>query len=240
MAHCHALTVASRALESLAWGEGIAIERVHYLPNGPGIDPTLTDGPPPENVAADGPILLLYSRLFEFDTGHLVDVLSRVKAAEPDFKLLMVGAGLYAEDAAGFRQQLDDAGLMDHVNELGWVEEGDVPRLLAAADVGIYLMEDTLLNRAKCPVKLADMVACGLPVVGENVGQVGEYVRHGHNGLLRRSGDAAGLAEDIVRLFRDAPLRQTMSAQATAHYQAHFTWEQLAKAVESVYSGGRT
>ena len=37
MAHCHALTVASRALESLAWGEGIAIERVHYLPNGPGI-----------------------------------------------------------------------------------------------------------------------------------------------------------------------------------------------------------
>ena len=37
MTHCHALTVASRALETLAWSQGVARERVVYLPNGSGI-----------------------------------------------------------------------------------------------------------------------------------------------------------------------------------------------------------
>jgi len=37
MTHCHALTVASRALETLAWGHGVPPERVVYVPNGAGI-----------------------------------------------------------------------------------------------------------------------------------------------------------------------------------------------------------
>ena len=45
--------------------------------------------------------------------------------------------------------------------DLGWVELEQLPLLLSSVDVGIYLMDDTLLNRTKCPVKLADMIAYG-------------------------------------------------------------------------------
>ena len=64
-------------------------------------------------------------------------------------------------------------------------------------------MDDNLINRSKCPVKLADMLAVGLPVVAEDVGQVPEYVIQGKTGLLRPSGDVADIASDLVTLLQD-------------------------------------
>jgi hypothetical protein len=100
MTHCHALTVASRALETLAWSRGVARERVAYIPNGPGIDATIdVDRPAVRQQLGlgDRPVLLLYSRLFEFDTTRLVEILVGVKTAVPHLTILSVGTGLYAE-----------------------------------------------------------------------------------------------------------------------------------------------
>ncbi|MCA9939764.1 MAG: glycosyltransferase family 4 protein [Anaerolineales bacterium] len=238
MTHCHALTVASRTLQSLAWAQGAPPTRVVYVPNGPGI--TAPTGDAAARRAALGlgqrPTLLLYSRLFEFDGERLVQILRRVRESVPTFALLMVGAGLYAADAAALRAGLADAGLLPHIVDVGWLEEQDVAAALAVADVGIYLMEDTLLNRTKCPVKLADMLACGVPVVGEAVGQVPEYVVHGQTGLLRPSGDSDGIAADLVELLRNQERRRLLGRMAQAHIEAHFRWDHLAARVEEAYT----
>lgn len=240
LAHNHALTVASRALESLAWGHGAPPERVVYLPNGPGIPvETVADSDAAARRAALGlaerPTLLLYSRLFEFDVERLVAILAAVADRVPALALLTVGAGLYEADAAGLRVRLAEAGLLERVVDVGWLEEETLPATLASADVGLYLMEDTLLNRAKCPVKLADMLVAGVPVVGEAVGQVPEYVVAGETGLLRSSGDNAGIVEDLIALLTDAPRRQRLSANAQAHIAAHFSWDLLAERALAAY-----
>ncbi|MBP6471615.1 MAG: glycosyltransferase, partial [Chloroflexi bacterium] len=185
------------------------------------------------------PTVLLYSRLFEFETGRLVTALRGVKTAVPTLRILAVGAGLYAADAAQFRQQLAEAELLDAVVDAGWVDEAELPALLSRADVGLYLMEDTLLNRAKCPVKLADMLALGIPVVGEAVGQVGEYVRHGQTGLLRPSGDTAGLTADLIHLLSEPEERARMAGNGRRHYAETFAWSRLADRLECVYKDGR-
>ena len=224
MSHCHALTVASKALQTLAWGQGIAPEQVVYVPNGAGISMNSEQF----SVNSERPTLLLYSRLFEFDVGRLVTVLRGVKTAVPTLKILSVGTGLYADDAAHLRQQCEEAGLLDSVEDVGWVEESDLPALLTQADVGLYFMDDTLLNRTKCPVKLADMVMLGIPVVGEAVGQVPEYVVNGQTGLLRASGDVDGLIEDIVCLLKDSEKRSELGGNGRYHYAAHFSWSHQA------------
>ncbi len=240
--HGHALTVASRALQGLAWAQGGSPERVIYLPNGPGI------AVPPqaelheaaarrraELGLAARPVLLLYSRLFEFDTARLVALLRLVRQACPDLAILGVGVGLYAADGERFRRQLADAGLLEAVIDLGWQLEDELPALLAAADVGLYLMDDNLLNRAKCPVKLADMLSVGLPVVGERVGQVPEYVRHQETGLVFDSGDVAGMAGALSRLLNDSRERRRLGQAARARAENHFSWARLAQRVEVVY-----
>jgi glycosyltransferase involved in cell wall biosynthesis len=179
--------------------------------------------------------LLLYSRVFEFDTARLVAILRGVQTAVPDLAILTVGAGLYAEDAAAFRAQITAVNLQDAFVDAGWVAVGELPALLACADVGIYLMDDTLLNRTKCPVKLADMVGVGLPVVAEAVGQVPEYVVHNHNGRLRSSGDVAGLTADLVALLQQKDEGHRLGENGRLHYQAHFAWATLAQQLEKLY-----
>lgn len=238
--HCHALTVASRALQTIAWSRGVPPERVVYVPNGPGISGRCSVS---SDALREGwgignrPTLLLYSRLFEFETERLVKILAGVKAAVPDLAILSVGAGLYEAAAAHFRQQLAEAGLMDRVTDVGWVKLADLPATLATADVGIYLMEDTLLNRTKCPVKLADMLCLGVPVVAEAVGQTPEYVVHGRTGLLRPSGDVQGITADLIHLLQNRADLNRLAANAETHINNNFSWDHLATTVERAYAG---
>ena len=228
--HCHALTVASRALQSLAWAHGVPPEKVVYLPNGPGIEPD-TEGALEKRAElrlAMRPVLLLYSRLFEFDAGRLVKILCRVREAMPDLAILAVGAGLYQAQTMELRVLLAENDLLPAFVDTGWLPEEELPAVLAAADVGLYLMDDTLINRTKCPVKLADMAAVGLPIVAEAVGQVSEYVINGRTGLLRETGDTKGIASDLVTLLQDTAQRSRFAAASRAHIQTRFTWQRLA------------
>jgi glycosyltransferase involved in cell wall biosynthesis len=247
LTHAHAVTVASRTLESLVWSLGVARERVVYVPNGPGIP--LRAITPGERAAArarlglgERPTVLVYSRLFEFDTARLAAVLARVRAAVPDVAVLLVGAGLFDADSDRFREQLAAAGLLEAVVDVGWVALAELPVTLAAADVGLYLMDDTLLNRAKCPVKLADMLAAGVPVVAEAVGQVAEYVRDGRTGVVCGSGEVAGLVEGVVELLgageqgsgRGGETERRREA-ARADMRERFSWERLAQRLDATY-----
>ncbi len=234
MRHNHALTVASRALETIALSMGVPAEQVMYVPNGPGI--SRGTGEQRSGGESSQPTILVYSRLFEFDTERLAAILRGVKTAVPNLSILMVGAGLYEADAAQFHQQLADAGLTESVTDAGWTEPEALPGLLTTTDVGIYLMEDTLLNRTKCPVKLADMAALGLPIVAEAVGQVNEYVVHGRTGLLRASGDVAGLTADLIYLLQNPAQRAQMGQAASEHIAAHFNWADQAERLERLYT----
>jgi len=240
LTHAHAVTVASRTLQSVVWSLGVARERVVYAPNGPGIP--RREVSPAERAAArvrlglgERPTVLVYSRLFEFDTARLVAVLAGARAARPDVAVLLVGAGLRGADSARFREQLSAAGLLEAVVDVGWTPLAELPATLAAADVGLYLMDDTLLNRAKCPVKLADMLAAGVPVVAEAVGQVAEYVREGLSGTLCQTGDVEGMAAATVALLDDAGARGRGGARVGEAVWERFGWEKLADIVEAVY-----
>ncbi|MCP4420039.1 MAG: glycosyltransferase family 4 protein [Chloroflexi bacterium] len=237
MRHCHALTVASRALQTLAWGMGLPLQRVVYLPNGSGIQNSGGNEHSSviSNQLAMEPTVLVYSRLFEFDTERLVAILRGVKTAVPNLHILMVGAGLFEADAADFRQQAAAVGIMDAIEDTGWVELEKLPALLARANVGIYLMEDTLLNRTKCPVKLADMLAAGVPVVAEAVGQVAEYVVNGRSGILLPSGDIIGIINEIVTLLQNNERQTQLSVGAKAHIANHFNWDILSTRLLQIY-----
>jgi glycosyltransferase involved in cell wall biosynthesis len=241
LTHCHRLTVASRALESLAWSHGVPAGRTLYLPNGPGIGAATGEEAAArrkELGVGNRPVLLLYSRLFEFETGRLTALLTRLQAHLPDLTILSVGAGLFEDDARAVRRQFADAGLLDAVVDVGWLDEAALPATLAAADVGLYLMDDTLLNRTKCPVKLADMLHAGLPVVGEAVGQVPEYVVHNRTGVLCSPGDEDALVRALHDLLTDPDRRQALGGAARQHIAAHFSWSRQAERLEAAYAAG--
>ncbi|MDJ0753813.1 MAG: glycosyltransferase [Ardenticatenaceae bacterium] len=241
LTHNDLLTVASRALGQKSRRLGQPTDQILYLPNGSGISSApvrLTEITAKKETLglSNRPTVLLYSRLFEFDIARLTKILKQVHAKLPNLAILSIGTGLFGEDHHDLRQHFRRAGLLDLVIDLGWLEEEALPAAILAADVGLYLMDDTLLNRTKCPVKLADMISLGLPVVGERVGQVPEYVVSEENGLLRASGDIAGVATDLLNLLQNPGQRAAYGYSGRARWQQLFSWDRQAEKYEEKIS----
>jgi glycosyltransferase involved in cell wall biosynthesis len=240
LTHANAITVASRTLESLVWALGVCSERVFYVPNGIGyreLDAASCGADTDAGYPASGArvqTILLYTRFFEFSLSRVVDVLRRVRERVPQARLLVVGKGLSAEEDE-MLALVQRAGLTDAVEYVGLVESAALPGYFARADVAIYPFDDTLVNRAKCAVKLRDLLAAGVPVVAEDVGQNREMIRHGETGWLVESGDVASFASAVVRLLGDAQLRARLGQAAARDVRERLAWDRLVRTVEKAY-----
>jgi glycosyltransferase involved in cell wall biosynthesis len=208
-------------------------------------------------MMAPAPCILLYTRFFEFPVPRVVEVFRRVRRQVPDARLLVVGEGLFGEEEELFRlatefglavarpqstaaqcppgPSLDVGDSGSDVVYAGWVPREMLPGYFAQADVAIYPFDDTLVNRTKCAVKLGDLLAAGLPVVAEAVGQNREYIHHGETGLLVQPGDCPSFADAIVRLLGDVPLRKRLGEAAARDVHERFAWDKLIDAVERAY-----
>lgn len=64
------------------------------------------------------------------------------------------------------------------------------------------------------PVALVEAMASGAPVVGSNIGGIGEIIEDGKNGYLVRPKDVEELSEKINKLLSDEDTRKMMSKNA--------------------------
>ncbi len=237
LTHCDAVTVASRALQTLAWSLGVAPKRVFYVPNGAGINSQLSTLNSQPSILHSPFSVLLYTRFFEFRAERVVEVFERVTAEVPEVKFLIVGKGLSGEEEKLLRLA-SQRGLADRIVYAGWVAPIELPRYLAAADVAIYPLDDNLINRARCSVKLVDLMAAGLAIVAEDVGQSSEYIEHGRSGLLVEAGDIGAFAQCVVRLLQDKRLRGALGNEARRRVCEEFAWERQVERIESAYQRG--
>jgi glycosyltransferase involved in cell wall biosynthesis len=241
-----AVTAASRALQTLTWSLGGPPERVFYLPNGAG-GPDFEIGSAP----AGRPTVLLYTRFFEFDLDRLWRVIRMVRARRQDVRFLVVGKGFASEEdrllaLAGNAEwhvvqsempviasaaDVPDADL----TYIGWGTATNLAACFGSATLGIYPFDDTLLNRTKCPMKLMDMLAAGIPVVADAVGQISEAIVPGETGALVRSGDDQAFAAAVVALLADSKSLRAMGRAAQDDVTRRFSWDGLAAIATTAY-----
>ncbi len=266
LTHCDAVTVASRALQTLVWGLGVEPDRVFYVPNGtakttapPEAPPGPDEGPSrkapgpkpvlrPSTGSGRGPVegsglirgrmaarkVLLYTRFVEFEAERLVAIWQRVVESVPDAQLVIAGQGLQGEELELMRLA-DEVDTGKQIVYLGWPGRAVMPGIFAASDVAIVPFDDTLVNRTKCSAKLVELMAAGLAVVADAVGQNREYIEADVSGVLVQPGDVDAFARAIITLLEDPDHRQQLADAARRRIAEHFTWQHLVGDVEKAY-----
>jgi glycosyltransferase involved in cell wall biosynthesis len=112
----------------------------------------------------------------------------------------------------------------------GWLEEDDKARLLREADAFVLASTSEGL-----PMALLEAMSYGLAIVATSVGGVPEVVDDGDSAMIVPPGDAAALAEALVRLGEDPALLGRLATNALSR-AADFAPDTVAVRVEAVYS----
>jgi glycosyltransferase involved in cell wall biosynthesis len=133
-------------------------------------------------------------------------------------------------------------GLDGDAVHVAGVAHRDVPAYLSAADVGLLLREDIIVNRVASPTKLGEYLACGLPVVTTPVAAHWRAHRADPSCFLIVEGrnpgaDAAALAEFIGRVRAEHPAwRARCRALAEAAASVNIDRGALLRAVRDLCS----
>lgn len=85
------------------------------------------------------------------------------------------------------------------------------------------------------PVVIAESFACGTPVIGSNIGNVGALVKHGETGLTHAPTDADGLADIFLHWAPSSETVQAMSANARKTYESAYTPEKNLELLLEIY-----
>lgn len=143
----------------------------------------------------------------------------------PELVILVTGRGPLRES---FERRFATLELARIQIRTVWLEPGEYPRVLAAADLGISLHRSA--SGIDLPMKIADMFGAGIPVCALEYGPcLSELVRHGDNGLLFSTADE--LADQLLELFTGFPagtetlLKLTAGARARRGESWQAAWE---------------
>jgi glycosyltransferase involved in cell wall biosynthesis len=124
---------------------------------------------------------------------------------------VMAGDG----DIARYSAEAERLGIGDRVSFTGWIDADEARKLLSDSDLLL------LPSHAEgLPMSIVEAFAHGVPVVSTRVGAIADILEDGVNGLFVETGSSSQLADVLLKLVEDEPLRLLLARNARA------TWEE--------------
>lgn len=202
-------TTITRRLGSYLQQQGIAAERIRYIPN----FSLFTPVPAPAPRRSGAPVFISLGR-FVNKKGYryLIEAFARLVQEIGPARLLIAGSGPHEAD---LKSLVNDLGLADDVEFLGWVD--DTEGLFAAGDIFVLPSLDEPFG-----IVLLEAMAKGKPIVTTRTG--------GPLDLLDASlayfvapGDADDLARGMVVAARDPRGCMERAQKSLELYRAKYT-----------------
>ncbi len=156
---------------------------------------------------------------------HLVEAAALVVREVPDARFVIAGEG---ELRASLERQIREHRLDKHVMLAGF--RPDVLSLHQAFD--LFVMSSVTEGLG---TSLLDAMAAGRAIVATRAGGIPEVVVDGVTGLLVPPRDHGAMAAAIVRLLKDAALRQRMGEAGLARARERFSAERMVQDTLRVY-----
>lgn len=197
--------------------------KVHFIPHGVDLNFFSPATEPGEILQTDGPRCIFCGSWLR-DLKTLSDIIDTLVVKEPNLKfdLVVPISKRHHPDfykIARHPQVSWHAGISDH----------QLKDLYRQASVILLPLLDCTANNA-----LLEAIACGVPVVSNEVGGVPDYTRPSFADLLP-VGDVHGMTEAILHLIEDKVYQTQRGRAARSFAEQHLGWDKIAEKTVSVY-----
>jgi len=232
--HASGITVNTHFLLNRYQALGVDVHRIVHVPNG--ADPAPVDIralPTTIRNLVGQPVVLYVGTLSTLAHGVdlLIDAFAHVRRRVSGATLVMVGDG---DDRGMLHAHASQLGLGEAVHWVGRVAPDDAQHYFGVARCSVDPVRDIPGARGRSPLKIVESLAAGVPVVTSDVGDRRAMLGDGGAGVLVRPGDAAALADGLVRVLTDDGLHQTLAAGALAERE-RYGWRALSRRWLGIY-----
>jgi glycosyltransferase involved in cell wall biosynthesis len=171
-------------------------------------------------------LVLFFGRIWEYKgLEYLIRAEPLISARVPDVRILIAGQG---EDFFRYKRMMPHPDRFIVHNE--FISEECAAEYFKRASV-VVLPYVEASQSGVIPMAYS----AGKPVVATTVGGLPEMVEHGRTGYLVAPRDTTQLAEAVVALLLDAPLRRRMGANGKCKIEAECSPQMIARKTIDVY-----
>jgi glycosyltransferase involved in cell wall biosynthesis len=220
-----AIIVTTPAAEGLIVDRAAVAAKLVHIPHG--IDPERFSPLRPEAAPAAPTILFLGGTERRKGIYTLLDAFRIVRAAIPDARLVVGGAGGRLHDVRAAVGAMSEGA---HVTLLGNVDRASVPDLIRGASV---LCAPS--NGEPFGMSLLEAMSCGKPVVVTDAGGP-QFIVDAAGGEKVPVGNAAALAAALARILRSDETQRAMGAYNRALVERVYAWDRVIDRVEETYA----
>jgi glycosyltransferase involved in cell wall biosynthesis len=237
------VVVVSDGFRSNLIGRGVPAHKVHTIRNGVSLGrfrPAAAEDSPAREAARarlgarPGDCLVVYAGTHGIS--HALPAVADAAAlldGEP-VRVAFVGDG---SDKPRLRRRVAELGLAN-VTLAPAVPPGQVPELLAAADICLVTLRDVPLFATFIPSKMFEYLAAGKPVIGAVTGESAQIL-HEAGAVVVPPEDSGALARAISALAADPARRAMMGRQGRTYVERFFDRTELAKEYRKILEAGR-
>ncbi|MEZ6129239.1 MAG: glycosyltransferase family 4 protein [Planctomycetaceae bacterium] len=201
---------------------GICLSSVHVVPNGVDVNRFHPDVAPID-ASDDFTIGFVGSLKPWHGVESLIAAFIRFVEAYPQSRLKIIGDGPMRD---ALERSVDErsSAADGRIKLAGSVSPDQMPSQLASLDVAVapYLKSKGFYFS---PLKVYEYMACGLPVVVSETGQLSTLIDHGSNGLLYEPGNVDQLLKALVRLVESTELRKKLGQAARTTVVRRHSWQ---------------
>ena len=224
-------------------GRGVPAHKVHTIRNGVSLSrfrpATEEDSPAREEARAGlgarpGDCLVVYAGTHGIS--HALPAVADAAAllGGQAIRVAFVGDGA---DKPRLGRRVAELGLAN-VTLAPAVPPGQVPELLAAADVCLVTLRDVPLFATFIPSKMFEYLAAAKPVIGAVTGESAQILREA-GAVVVPPEDSEALARAISELAADPERRLAMGRQGRTYVERFFDRTELAKEYRKILEAGR-
>lgn len=202
------------------------LQKFHVIPNG--VESIFLTVSSSANLNKPDLKLISVARLIERKgIHHILYALSELR--DPEISLLIVGSG---SSETELKKICKDLALEKVVTFFGFCDPRDLPALYADSDVFILPSQAEAFGNV-----FAEAMACGLPVIGTDIGGIPDLVGK-ENGILIPPADIEQIKHAILTLKKSHKLRAQMQLANRKKIIENYSWTSVAKQHIELYQTG--
>lgn len=164
-----------------------------------------------------------------YDLQMVLNTFLLVRRMDPSAVLILIG--VFPDTLGNDFEILKNLGT---IRVLGITNKEKLRICLSAADVGILPLQDNIANIARFPIKFGDFLAAGLPVVTNDVGDIG-YLTKKYKITIIADYSPQSMSKKILWVFKNPPKANEIGDRARSFAENKFSWEIIARQLLPIY-----